>query len=180
MRFTSLLAVAGILTVLPMQPARTATLPDLPLQPERSLRMFHIHTQETVDIVYKRGEEYLPDSVEQLNHFLRDWRTGDDADYDPHVFDILADLLDSLEMTDAQLEIICGYRTPVTNASLRENSTGVAQNSLHMSSQAIDVRVPGLQTAVYRDAALKLERGGVGYYPDSNFVHVDVGRVRRW
>jgi uncharacterized protein YcbK (DUF882 family) len=180
-RISVLLFLPIFLFLVPAQPAvPQPTLPRVPPLIERSLRMFHIHTGEHIDIVYKRGDQYLEPAVDEINHFLRDWRTGDDAFYEPQVFDILADLAASLDVTDAELEIICGYRTPVTNQGLRANSTGVAKNSLHMLSQAIDVRVPGLKTAVYRDAALKLERGGVGYYPESNFVHVDSGRVRRW
>ncbi len=181
MRISVFLFVAIFLFLVPAEPA--VPLPDLPSAPplaERHLRMFHIHTGEHIDVTYKVGDEYLDPAVEEINHFLRDWRTGDDAFYEPKVFDILADLLDTLDLPEAELEIICGYRTPVTNQSLRENTTGVAKNSLHMKSQAIDVRVPGLKTAAYRDAALELHRGGVGYYPESNFVHVDSGRVRRW
>lgn len=169
------------LTQVPLQPAlRHLDVPPVPPMPERQLRMFHIHTGEHIQLTYKRGDQYLDPAISQINHFLRDWRTGDDAAFEPRVFDILKDLLDTLDMPDAELEIICGYRTPATNQSLRDNTTGVAQNSLHMVSQAIDVRVPGITTAVYRDAALKLNRGGVGYYPESNFIHVDIGRVRRW
>ena len=96
------------------------------------------------------------------------------------VFDLLHDLLASVGRPDGEIDVICGYRTPRGNAYLRAKSTGVAEHSLHMQALAIDIRIPGVSTAKLREAALALQRGGVGYYPKSGFVHVDVGRVRRW
>ena len=100
--------------------------------------------------------------------------------YDPHVFDILSDLAASVGHPTAEIQIICGYRTSWSNESLRARSSGVAKNSLHMQAQAIDIRIPGVDTLTLRNAALRLARGGVGYYPLSGFVHVDTGRVRTW
>ena len=157
--------------------ARTAG--DVPL-PEQRLRMFHTHTGEKLDIVYRIGGEYIPQAIDQLNRFLRDHRTGDVHAYDPRLFDLLNDLTSAVGKAGAEIHIICGYRTPWSNEFLRSTSTGVAQNSLHMKAEAIDIRVPGVTTEKARDAALKLGRGGVGYYPASKFIHVDVGRVRRW
>ena len=111
---------------------------------------------------------------------LRDHRTGDVRSYDPRVFDLLHDLLAALGKPNAEIDVICGYRTPKSNQYLRSHSSGVAEHSLHMQALAIDIRVPGIDTAKLRDAALSLHRGGVGYYAKSNFVHVDVGRVRHW
>lgn len=119
-------------------------------------------------------------SLERLNHFLRDHRTGDVPEYDPRVFDLLSDLTTSVNKAGAELQIICGYRTPKSNEFLRKTSTGVAKNSLHMLAEAIDIRLPGVPLKKFRDAALSLHRGGVGYYAASNFIHVDVGRVRQW
>jgi uncharacterized protein YcbK (DUF882 family) len=147
---------------------------------EGRLSLFHTHTKERLDIVYRRGGTYLPAALEKLDWFLRDHRTGDTRHYDPHVFDILRDLVASLGRTSQEIQIICGYRTPASNQYLRTHTTGVAEKSQHMLATAIDIRIPGLKTAVYRDAALALKRGGVGYYPASNFIHVDVGPVRRW
>jgi uncharacterized protein YcbK (DUF882 family) len=149
-------------------------------EPEGRLRLFHTHTQERLDIVYRRGATYLPEALEKLDWFLRDHRTGDTRHYDPHVFDILRDLTASLGRASQEIQIICGYRTPASNQYLRTHTTGVAEKSQHILATAIDIRLPGLKTAVYRDAALALKRGGVGYYPASNFIHVDVGPVRRW
>jgi uncharacterized protein YcbK (DUF882 family) len=152
----------------------------LPLVPESRLRLFHTHTREHIDIVFRRGGQYVAGALDSLNHFLRDHRTGDIHAYDPRVFDLLADLTRSVNRVGAELEIICGYRTPWSNAFLRKNSTGVAKNSLHMEAEAIDIRLPGVPLKQFRDAALALHRGGVGFYAASNFIHVDVGRVRRW
>jgi uncharacterized protein YcbK (DUF882 family) len=147
---------------------------------EKRLKLFHTHTGERLDIVFKRGDAYVPDALNKLNHFLRDSRTGTEHQYDPRVFDLLSDLTVSVGRPDAEISVICGYRTPSTNEYLRTHTTGVAQNSLHMQAEAIDIRLPGTSTADFREAALALKRGGVGYYPESDFIHVDVGRVRHW
>jgi uncharacterized protein YcbK (DUF882 family) len=149
---------------------------------EYRLRFYHTHTNERLDIVYRRGDTYLPEALDRLDQYLRDYRTGDVHHYDPRVFDLLHDLTASLGRPSAEIDVICGYRTPRTNEFLRTRSphTGVAEHSLHMLAEAIDIRLPGVPTAQLRDAALALHRGGVGYYRTSDFVHVDVGRVRRW
>ena len=150
--------------------------------PEYRLRFYHTHTNERLDIVYRRGDVYLPDALDRLDHYLRDYRTGDIHKYDPRVFDLLHELTSTLGRPDAEIDVVCGYRTPRTNEFLRSRSvrTGVARHSLHMQAEAIDIRLPGVPTAQLRDAALQLHRGGVGYYRSSDFVHVDVGRVRHW
>jgi len=144
------------------------------------LRLYHTHTGEHIDIVYRRGDAFLPEAEEQLDHFLRDRRTGEVKHYDPRVFDILSDLAASLGHPAAEIQIICGYRTSWSNEFLRARSSGVARSSLHMQAHAIDIRIPGVDTLTLRNAALRLGRGGVGYYPRSGFVHVDTGRVRTW
>ena len=146
------------------------------------LRMFNLHTGESLDIVYRIGNTYLPDALEKLNYFLRDHYTQDVSNYDPKEFDVLHAMMARLGKLDGVIDIVCGYRTPETNAALRQNSpqTGVAEHSQHMEGHAIDLRVPGVTTAKLRDAALSLGAGGVGYYPVSQFVHVDVGPVREW
>jgi len=113
-------------------------------------------------------------------YHLRDHRTGDEKDYDVREFDLLHDLLAKLGHLDSEIDIVCGYRTPWSNNYLREHSNGVALHSQHMEAKAIDIRIPGIPIAQLRDAALSLRRGGVGYYAQSDFVHVDVGPVRRW
>lgn len=144
------------------------------------LRLYHLHTGEHIDVVYRVGNRYLPNAVAELDHFLRDHRTGTVKDYDPKEFDLLHDLMARLNDPDGTIDIVCGYRTPWSNNYLREHGHGVALHSEHMQAKAIDIRIPGVSTAKVRDTALALHRGGVGYYKQSNFVHVDVGPVRRW
>jgi uncharacterized protein YcbK (DUF882 family) len=146
------------------------------------LRFFHTHTGERLDVVYRRGDAYIPEALDVLDHYLRDHRTGDVHHFDPRLFDLLHDLTASLGDSGGEINVICGYRTPWSNEFLRTRSphTGVAQHSLHMQAEAIDIRLPGIPTSELRDAAVRLHRGGVGYYRSSDFVHVDVGRVRHW
>ena len=146
------------------------------------LRLHHLHTGESIDVVYRVGNMYIPTGLDELNHFLRDHRTDSVSQYDPREFDLLNTLMAKLGKQAGVIDIVCGYRTPWSNAFLRRNSaaTGVAEHSQHMEAKAIDIRVPGVSTAALRDAALSLDAGGVGYYPKSQFVHVDVGPVRTW
>jgi uncharacterized protein YcbK (DUF882 family) len=139
----------------------------------------HAHTGETFSGVYRVGDRYLPDVFENLNYKLRDFRTGTIYPMDPHVLDIIS-LIQAKTQSEHPLEIIGGYRSPKTNHMLHEISTGVAQNSLHMRGQAIDLRLPGYSTEGLRRIATGMKAGGVGYYPKSDFVHVDTGRVRYW
>jgi uncharacterized protein YcbK (DUF882 family) len=147
---------------------------------EHLLRLYNTHTGERIEIVYRRGELYISDALVKLDHFLRDHNTGEVRHFDPRLYDILSDLTSSVGRPGAEIEIVCGYRTPSTNESLRAHTTGVAKNSLHIQAEAIDLRLPGIDTLKLRRAALALHRGGVGYYPHSDFIHVDVGRVRQW
>jgi uncharacterized protein YcbK (DUF882 family) len=149
---------------------------------ECRLRLFETHSHERIDVVYRRGDSYIPEALTKLDHFLRDHRVQTVAHYDPRLFDLLVDLTAKVGRPDAEIDVICGYRTPGSNEFLRNRSlrSGVAMHSLHMKAEAIDIRLPGVRTARLRDAALALRRGGVGYYASADFVHVDVGRVRRW
>ncbi len=146
------------------------------------LRLHHLHTGEDIDVVYRIGDTYLPGALQQLDHFLRDHRTQDVSSYDPKEFDVLHALMTSLGRPDGVIDIVCGYRTPWSNNFLRTRgaTTGVAEHSQHMLAKAIDIRVPGISTVTLRNAALALHAGGVGFYPVSQFVHVDVGPVRAW
>lgn len=156
------------------------SLADSPDASVHRLRLYHTHTGERIDIVYRRGDSFLPEAEEQLDYFLRDHRTGEVKHYDPRVFDILSDLAASVGQPATEIQIICGYRTSWSNEFLRAHSSGVAKSSLHMQAHAIDIRIPGVDTLTLRNAALALGRGGVGYYPRSGFVHVDTGRIRTW
>ena len=146
------------------------------------LHLHHLHTGESLDVVYRIGDQYVPEAIAKLNYFLRDHRTNDVSHYDPKEFDVLHDVMARLGRSNETIDIVCGYRTPWSNNFLRTRSavTGVAQHSQHMLAKAIDIRVPGVATAALRDVALSLHAGGVGYYPVSQFVHVDVGPVRQW
>ena len=148
--------------------------------PEYRLRLFHTHTGERLDIVYRRGESYVPVALVRLDEYLRDHRTGAVLAYDPGVFDLLHDISAKLGRPDGEIDVVCGYRSPWSNEFLRTHGHGVALHSLHMEAKAIDIRIPGVESSNVRDVALALHRGGVGYYAKSDFVHVDVGRVRRW
>jgi uncharacterized protein YcbK (DUF882 family) len=147
---------------------------------DHRLQLFNTHTGERLEIVYRRGEQYVPGALAKLDYFLRDHRTGDVRHFDPRLYDILSDLTLSVGHPGGEIDIVCGYRTPSTNESLRAHTTGVAKNSLHIQAEAIDLRMPGIDTLKLRQAALGLRRGGVGYYPHSDFIHVDTGRVRQW
>jgi len=147
----------------------------------RSLAFDNLHTGEKLSIAYWTQGNYLPDALAEVNHLLRDFRSGDVHAIAPQLLDLLAVVRGRLE-TSAPFSVISGYRSPATNAMLRgENEhSGVASKSLHMQGMAIDIRIADRSLTNLRDAALTLKGGGVGYYPTSDFVHVDVGRVRRW
>jgi len=149
-----------------------------PLAP-RVLRLDHLHTGEKLAIEYWKGGTYEAESLSAINHLMRDFRTGDVHPIDPPLLDLLHDLSQATS-TSRPFEIISAYRSPATNADLRAHSDGVATNSLHLKGMAIDIRLNDIPLKQLRRAALDARRGGVGYYPDSNFVHVDTGRVRTW
>lgn len=145
----------------------------------RALDFVHTHTGERLNVNYFGGGTYLPDALATVNHFLRDFRTGDVHPIDPGLLDLLHGLTD-LTSTSRPFQVISGYRSPATNEMLRHRSEGVAAGSLHMRGQAIDIRLADVPLANLRKAALSIHRGGVGFYPASDFVHVDTGRVRTW
>src|ERR1700722_5722881 len=146
------------------------------------LRMTNLHTGESLDVVYRIGDTYVPDALEKLDYFLGRHYTQDVVHYEPKEFDVLHAMMSRLGRVNGIIQVVCGYRTPETNEALRHASvkTGVAEHSQHMEGHAIDLRVPGVSTVQLRNTALSLHAGGVGYYPVSQFVHVDVGPVREW
>lgn len=158
---------------------RAAATPALMAVTERRLRLFNTHTGEQSDTVYWAEGDYQRDGLAELDRLLRDHRSGDIANMDTGLFDLLFSLSATLD-TQQRFHVISGYRSPASNALLHERSDGVAKHSLHMDGLAIDIRVPGRKLADVRRAAIALSGGGVGYYPSSDFVHVDVGRVRTW
>lgn len=146
---------------------------------ERSLLLQHLHTGETLRTTYFADGRYVPSALAAAAHHLRDWRQDLAKPVDPQLLDLLWALRNRLETT-APIHVLCGYRSPATNAMLRRRSRAVARNSLHMKGMAIDLRVPNRSLRSLRAAAVSLHGGGVGYYPASRFVHVDTGDVRYW
>jgi uncharacterized protein YcbK (DUF882 family) len=145
----------------------------------RRLSLQNLHTGERLATEYYANGRYMPGALEEINRVLRDFRTGDVHAIDPNLLDLLNTLSTRME-TSAPFHVISGFRSPRTNSLLNGKSSGVATKSLHMQGKAIDVRLPGRQLKNLHTAALSLEKGGVGFYPSSDFVHVDTGRVRRW
>ncbi|HEY5380779.1 MAG TPA: DUF882 domain-containing protein [Acidobacteriaceae bacterium] len=190
----SLLVLFGLAALTPISHARTpgavlspGVVPSaeliLPASGQKyELHLYHLHTGESLDVVYRIGDTYIPSALAELNHFLRDHRTEDVSHYDPREFDLLHNLLTRLGRPNALIDVVCGYRSPWSNNYLRTRGpdTGVAEHSQHVQAKAIDIRVPGVSTRRLDQAALSLHEGGVGYYPVSQFVHVDVGPVRQW
>ena len=166
----AILTAAGFVPALATAPAKLAA---------RHLKFDNLHTGEKLALDYWAGGAYEPQALEAINHVLRDFRTGAVHAIDVKLLDLLHDLNARLE-TDAAFQVISGYRSPQTNGLLHERSSGVAAKSLHMQGMAIDIRVPGRALTALHDNALAMARGGVGFYPSSDFVHVDVGRVRKW
>lgn len=147
--------------------------------PERKLTLRNLHTGEKGKITYWSKGSYLRDSLREINHLLRDHRTGDITQIDRELLDLLFSLQKRVD-SRKEFQVISGYRSPKTNALLRSKSSGVAKRSLHMQGKAIDIRLPGTELKYLRKAAISLNSGGVGYYPKSNFLHIDTGRVRHW
>jgi uncharacterized protein YcbK (DUF882 family) len=151
-------------------------------RPDKQLSFFHTHTSERLATEYCCDGEYQPDALAQINYLLRDFRAGEVKPIDVRLLDLLHSLNADLQTRDPY-HVISGYRSPRTNTMLRVRGgadTGVASKSLHMLGKAIDIRVPGVPLDELHKAAIMLKKGGVGIYPSSNFVHVDVGRVRYW
>jgi uncharacterized protein YcbK (DUF882 family) len=145
----------------------------------RELAFYNLHTGESLKTDYWSDGAYLPDALAEINHILRDHHNDQVQPIEPHLLDLLHGLRNTIDTT-RPIQIISGYRSSATNALLASHSDGVAKDSLHMQAKAIDLRVEGVHLDDLRRAAIALNGGGVGYYPNSNFVHVDIGRVRTW
>lgn len=145
----------------------------------RELAFYNLHTGESLKTAYWSDGNYLPEALADINYILRDYRNNQVLPIEPHLLDLLYGLRNMLE-TPRPFQIISGYRSPATNAFLAAHSDGVVKSSLHMQGKAIDIHVEGIPLDGLRRAAIALHGGGVGYYPNSNFVHVDIGRVRTW
>jgi len=170
-----LLLLCLVWSSLPAEPGRGEAI----ATGDRELSFVHTHTGKSVALVYFRNGAYVPQALEALNNFLSDFRSGDAVKMDPRLFDILYQIK-MLSGTREPFQVISAFRSPATNEMLRSRSKGVARNSQHTLGKAIDVRLADVSTKRLRELALSLKAGGVGYYPDSDFVHVDTGRVRKW
>lgn len=147
----------------------------------RTISMHHLHTGEDITITYKRDGRYDESALEKLNWFLRDWRRAEQTKMDPHLIDLVWEVQREAS-TQEPIQVVCGYRSPQTNAMLRRSSHGVARFSQHMLGHAMDFSIPGIPLEHLREIGLRLQRGGVGFYPESGspFVHMDTGDVRMW
>ncbi|RVA95001.1 DUF882 domain-containing protein, partial [Mesorhizobium sp. M7A.F.Ca.CA.004.02.1.1] len=147
----------------------------------RSLKLYHLHTHEKAEIVYKRNGRYVPEGLRKINIILRDWRRNEPTKMDPRLLDLVWEAYREAGATD-YIQVICGYRSPSTNSMLRGRSRGVAEKSQHMLGKAMDFYIPGVPLKKLRNIGLKMQGGGVGYYPSSGspFVHMDIGNVRHW
>jgi len=147
----------------------------------RSLKLYHLHTHEKAEIVYKRNGRYVPEGLRKINIILRDWRRNEPTKMDPRLLDLVWEAYRQSGATD-YIQVVCGYRSPSTNSMLRSRSRGVAEKSQHMLGKAMDFYIPGVPLKKLRDIGLRMQGGGVGYYPSSGspFVHMDVGNVRHW
>lgn len=170
------LGVLGTTALVCVPRARSATAA-APAQ--RSLELKNLHTGEVLRVTFDREAGPDPAALAKLQHFLRDYRADEEHPMDVGLYGLLSDLAESAGK-EARYEVISGYRSPRTNARLHAEGRGVAEHSLHMEGRAIDVRLLDCDLETFRDVALKAKRGGVGFYPSSNFVHVDTGRVRTW
>ncbi len=147
----------------------------------RTLSLHHMHTDESITITYKRNGRYDEEALKKLDWFLRDWRRQESTHMDPKLYDIIWEVVRDLH-AQKPIEVVCGYRAPATNEMLRKHSSGVAKGSLHTHGQAMDFYIPDVPLKELRYAGLRLQRGGVGFYPNSGspFVHLDTGEVRHW
>jgi len=175
--FLKFAAGTALTAMAPSAFARTAL--QQPKDGERILRFQNTHTGEKISATYWADGSYIPDEIAVINRVLRDHRSNEVMAMDHKLYDLLYTLQQKVEKS-GNYQVISGYRSPASNAKLRGASNGVAKRSLHMQGKAIDIRLPGVELKHLRQAALDLRAGGVGYYPKSNFIHVDTGRPRFW
>ena len=173
------LKTAGATGLAIATPMANANIITNPTAGERKLKLRNLHTGEKLSATYWEEGGYISEELAAIDHVLRDHRSGEAIHMDHALLDQIHALQQRLGHKGT-IEIISGYRSPATNAMLARNSNGVAKKSFHMLGRAIDLRMPGVELKDLRKAALKLKSGGVGYYPNSNFVHLDTGRPRFW
>jgi len=149
------------------------------LATHRALAFQNPHTGDKLSLTYFERGRYLTDALDEISFLLRDYRTDDVHPIDPELLDQLHDLKQILGLNQP-FDVICGYRSPLTNAKLHAENSGVANNSFHMHGRAVDIRIERFDLRRIHSAALAMHRGGVGYYPESNFIHLDTGTFRTW
>jgi uncharacterized protein YcbK (DUF882 family) len=145
----------------------------------RRLAMYNVHTDERLDLVYYENGRYIPEALSEVDYFFRDFRANEVKPIDPRLLDLLSDIHGGLD-SSKPFNLVSGYRSPATNAWLASRGEGVARHSMHIEGRAADINLPGRQLSFLQRVALAMRAGGVGYYPRSDFVHVDTGRVRWW
>ena len=146
---------------------------------ERSLSLYNPRSKESFNGIYWRNGEYITDALERINQLMRDVKTNEIKQIDKNLLDLISAISIKLK-SEKPFHVVCGYRSPRTNAQLIKSAKGAAKNSYHLTGQAIDMHIPGLSTSALRKSAVELKMGGVGYYPHRRFVHIDVGPVRYW
>lgn len=166
----------AVLILAPMATAQTAVTPP---PAERVLSFYNTHNGEHLTVVYKRGNNYLQDGLDNIKHILRDPLTGEESPIDPALLDFLSDLLQKVGYR-GEVHIVCGYRCVETNTLLHRQSSSVVLGSQHIKGRALDFRLPGVDTKKLYETAKSMKRGGTGYYKPSNFIHIDTGPVRFW
>jgi uncharacterized protein YcbK (DUF882 family) len=178
-RYAALVAATGVAALLSSIAVPSSTETAAANGDTRTLNLYHSHTGESIQATFRLNGSYDPAALEKLNWFLRDWRNNDRTRMDPRLFDVIWEAYRTAGATQP-IVIVSAYRSPETNAMLRRRSHGVAERSQHILGRAMDTTMPGMPMERIREIGVRLQRGGVGWYPSSNFVHLDVGGVRAW
>ena len=178
-RYACLVAATGVAALLSSIVVPSSTETAAANGDTRTLDLYHSHTGELIQATFRVNGSYDPAVLEKLNWFLRDWRNNDRTRMDPRLFDVIWEAYRTAGATQP-IVIVSAYRSPQTNAMLRRRSQGVAEHSQHILGRAMDTTMPGMPMERIREIGMRLQRGGVGWYPSSNFVHLDVGSVRAW
>jgi uncharacterized protein YcbK (DUF882 family) len=174
--FLKLMFCSGLVSYLPKY---SFAMPDKISSQEKALALFNPGTKESFEGIYYRNGDYVADALKIINHIMRDTRTDDVKTIDKDLLDLISAM--SIKINSKEpFHLISGYRSHRTNKLLRKSGKGAAKNSFHLKGQAADIRLPGYKTSILRKAAYELKGGGIGYYPKSRFVHIDVGPVRYW
>ncbi len=178
-KFARLVAAAAVVDLASSMFVPSSTETAVANGDTRPLNLYHSHTHESIQATFRVNGAYDSAVLQKLNYFLRDWRNNDQTRMDPRLFDVIWEVYRTAGATQPVV-IVSAYRSPQTNAMLRRRSRGVAEHSQHILGRAMDTTMPGMPMERIREIGMRLQRGGVGWYPSSNFVHLDVGSVRAW